>query len=75
MFATCEDGWCESHAGPEADVGDGCKMWCLWGTHRGQTALVVIKEAHKTLSWSMITLSSFSIEDAWGRRCRGTFCR
>lgn len=27
------------------DVGDGWKRWCIWGTHRGQAALAVIKEA------------------------------
>lgn len=30
---------------PSLDVGDGWKRWCIWGTHRGQAALAVIKEA------------------------------
>lgn len=34
-------GWCGETF--KAGVGDGCRAWCLWGTHRGQAVLVVIK--------------------------------
>lgn len=37
--------WGDSQPGPEAEAGDGWRRWCLWGTHRGQAVLVVIKEA------------------------------
>lgn len=37
--------WRDSQPGTDTVMGDGWRRWCLWGTHRGQTVLVVIKEA------------------------------
>ena len=37
--------WRDSQPGTDTAVGDGWRRWRLWGTHRGQAVLVVIKEA------------------------------
>lgn len=42
-----EGGWCGGTVNLDLTVllGDGWRRWRLWGTHRGQAVLVVIKEA------------------------------